>query len=162
MKALKILLNVVIVATLTFIIIGIPTLVYYSKNASYDAKASASMDLPDIPSGEFLVLINNELHKDTLDLWISVFTNDEENIQVIFEDISCYVSTNDTSAIELAKRYQIYLPENQMTIKYENAVLLASKVESGILDVMIFSKEFVDYLNLNVSASNVTQIIVKG
>lgn len=162
MKALKVLLNILIVAVVTFIILGIPTLIYYSKTASYDEKASGSVELPDVPSGEFVVLINNEMHKDTMDLWVAFFTNDEENIKVIFEDISCYVSSNDSNAIELAKRYQIYLPENQMTIKYENGILLASKAESGILDVMIFSKEFVDYLNLNISASNVTQITIKG
>ena len=154
MKKLKYLIDILLISILLFSIIGVPIIVYSLNNKNDDmVKASASIKLPDVPSGEFIILINESMHEDTLDKWEAFFRNDEDNIVVIFEDIKCIYATGDDQA---------YLPENQMEISNINPILLVSKVENRYLDIAIFSKEMADYLELKENIKGVKRILIKG
>ncbi len=108
-----------------------------------DAVSSASIIL-DQPSGNYIILINRELHQDedNLDQWITFFSGGE--ILYIFEDISCSVANADLSGLELAKSFQSKLPENQMQIITEDATLLMSRADEGLYDIIIMSAEFAE------------------
>lgn len=129
-----------------FVIIGVPffSTDYFKELLSPeapDAVSSASIIL-DMPSGKYIVLINSDLHKDNekLDNWLKFFNGEE--IDYIFEDISCSVAKGDTGAMETAKSFQSRLPENQMRIKEEDALILVSRAEAGLFDSVIMSEEF--------------------
>ncbi len=126
-----------------------------------DAVTQASVELPDQPSGDFVVLMNNSLHQDTMDDWAIFFSGDE--LPVIFEDIQCITAYGDVSGQQMAERYQIQLPENQMTLRSEDPTLLASKAEAGYIDTVIFSQEMADAVGLSEDhLRDVTLIRVKG
>ena len=59
-------------------------------------------------------------------------------------DVDCRVAQSDTSAMQLARRYQLRLPENQMQLKAENGLLLISKAEVGLFDAIVMSKEMAE------------------
>ena len=54
------------------------------------------------------------------------------------------MAQSDTSAMQLARRYQLRLPENQMQLKAENGLLLISKAEVGLFDAIVMSKEMAE------------------
>ena len=113
-------------------------------SGSADAVSSASLEIPDQPSGEYIVLIRSDLHAQTLEDWTNFFT--EQPVGVIMEDIHCFVDQSDVSGQEMADRYRLRLPENQMTVMQENGTLLVSKAEAGMIDVAVFSREMADAL----------------
>ncbi len=113
---------------------------------SVDAVASASVKLPDKPSGEFEVLINRRLHKDTLEQWVKFFRDGE--LDVIFDDLNCICAEGDVQGIQLAQRFQAELPENQLRLRTENPTLLISKAENSCIDVVIISKDMADAVRL--------------
>jgi len=118
----------------------------YGKEKEIDAVSSASVKLPDAPSGDFLVLINSDLHRDTLESWKSFFGDEEYD--VIFDDINCIAARGDAAGIQFAKRALALLPENQMSLRTEDPTLLASKAEAGYIDVVIMSREMADAMRL--------------
>ncbi len=163
-KNLKIIFHTIGILISLFLIIGIPLIINWNKifpDSSEDVSSGASAILPDIPSGEYIILINSSLHNENLEKWEAFFSNDEENITVIFEDITVNISSNDKSAIDLGKRYQAYLPENQMTLKYINSTLLVSKVEQGHVDIAIFSKEMAQYLKFDETKLKNDVVVIK-
>lgn len=136
----------IIIASLV-LLLGVP-LVCTGKAGSLfsgdlDAVSSASVIL-DQPSGNYIILINKELHQneDNLNQWITFFSGGE--ILYIFEDISCSVANADVSGLELAKSFQSKLPENQMQIVTEDATLLMSRADKGLYDIIIMSAEFAE------------------
>lgn len=163
MKAVK---HIIVVIAALFVILGIPTLSSVDVSAllsgNPDAVTHASTELPDQPSGEFIVLINNDTQGDYIEEWREFFT--EGDFGVIMSDIGCMTFEGDTTAIQLAERYQARLPENQMTLKSENALLLASKAECGLFDAIVASKEMADAYKLDdiCARDSVTCITVKG
>lgn len=143
----KILKHFGIIAASLVLLLGVP-LVCTGKAGSLfsgdlDAVSSASIIL-DQPSGNYIILINRELHQDedNLDQWITFFSGGE--ILYIFEDISCSVANADLSGLELAKSFQSKLPENQMQIITEDATLLMSRADEGLYDIIIMSAEFAE------------------
>lgn len=165
MKVWKILGHAALVAAALFLLAGLPILTHFSfSGAGQDADAAtgASIELPDQPSGDFMVLVNRTLHPDTIDDWRDFF-NDEEFV-VIFEDVECLVSEGDVTGQQLAERFQAQLPENQMQLRAENATLLASKAEAGRIDIAVFSEEMAEALELSVSDKdeNIAVIRVSG
>ena len=124
-----------------FVTLGIPLLIYSPNlfSRGLDAVSSASLEIPDQPSGEFLVLINKDRHPDTLKEWDDFFS--ERPVSVIMEDISCLVAEGDTGGVEAARRYQARLAANQMRLSGESYSLLVSKAENGLFDVIILSAE---------------------
>lgn len=112
-----------------------------------DAVSSPSVVI-DKPSGNYIVLINTALHKDKkkLDEWIAFFSGEETDI--IFEDIACTVAEGDSKGLEMAKSFQSKLPENQMKIKEEEAILVVSRAEEGKFDILLMSKDFANSYKL--------------
>ena len=108
-----------------------------------DAVSSASVGV-DQPSGAYVVWINRSLHtnEENLLTWQDFFAGEE--IGYLFEDISCVVAGGDMTGIDLAASFQSRLPENQMTVRTEDATLMLSKALEGRFDVLILSKEFYD------------------
>ena len=139
---MKILAHVGIVAAALLVSLCLPAYCYLRGDAGADAVSSASMDLPDQPSGEFVVILNKDRHPLTLDEWTAFFR--EEEVGVIMEDISCLTANGDAAGIQLARRYQARLAENQMKITTENGLLVVSRAENGLYDAVILSKELAD------------------
>ncbi len=129
------------------LIVGVPYCVCFGvfSGGGVDAVSQASIVVPDQPSGEYIVLINTSLHEDTIEDW-KLFFDDE--YAVIFDDINCIAPIGDTGAQQLAERFMLQLPENQMTLKSEDLTLLVSKAECGAIDAAVFSKEAADALKL--------------
>ncbi len=115
-------------------------------NSNPDTVTQASVEIPEQPSGEYLVLINRRLHESALPEWKRFFS--EQEVGVIMEDISCITVLGDTAGQLLAERYQARLAQNQMKLRRENGTLVVSKAEYGSFDVLIFSKEIAEQLNL--------------
>jgi len=91
-------------------------------------------------------------HKKKLDEWIKFFSGEETDI--IFEDIACSVADGDSLGLEMAKSFQSKLPENQMKIKEEEAILTVSRAEEGKFDVLLMSKEFAQSYKLREKNKN--------
>ena len=154
-----------LVLVLLGFLVGLPcathTEIFHGKNNT-DAVSGATMKLPEQPSGEFVILINESLHRDTLSDWKRFFSG--KDMPVIFDDISCLTAEGDLTGILLAERMQAQLPENQMRLRSEDPTLLVSKAEAGLIDVAIFSKEMADALKLRAPGQmeGVAVITVKG
>lgn len=148
MKALRVLIHLLVSLTAAFAVVGIPALVLLPLPGANgtDAVSSASIQLPEKPSGEFVVLLNRSLHEDSLAEWTAFFRDGELN--VIFDDIQCIVASADTAALQMAERFQAQLPENQMRLRTEDATLLVSKADNHCIDAAVFSKEMADSLRL--------------
>ena len=163
MKAVK---HIAVILTALFVTLGIPTLYYLGTGAlaigGADAVTGASLELPDQPSGQFVVLVNREKHPDTLELWTDFFT--DRPTDVIMEDLSCMTARGDAAGLQLAERYQARLAEHQMSIRQENPVLLVSRAEQGLFDVVILSQEMADAYQFRTGSerNGVTVIPVKG
>lgn len=140
---MKILRHILAVSAALFLTLGVPTLCYVDVPAllsgNVDVMTHASTYLPDAPSGEFYVLMNESTQRGFTDQWVEFFT--EGDVEVIMSDISCMVVQGDIAAQQLAERFRARLPENQMTITRENGLLLASRVEDGIFDAVVISSE---------------------
>lgn len=108
-----------------------------------DAVSSPTVVI-DQPSGSYVVAINPALHTDSekTETWKRFFHGDE--IDYIFEDLSCVTATADPAGFEMAKSFQSRLPENQMKLRTEDAALMLSKASYGRFDVIVMSKEFYD------------------
>ena len=131
-----------IIAAGLFLCLVLPGLRYLPAAGTADAVSSASMVVPDQPTGEFVVVLNRERHAATLDQWSDFFL--EQPVDVIMEDVSCATVSGDPTGLQLAQRYQARLAENQMQLTGENGTLVVSKAEHGIFDAIILSKEAAD------------------
>ncbi|MBQ8151621.1 MAG: hypothetical protein IJ070_02520 [Firmicutes bacterium] len=143
--------HVVVCVLALFVILGVPTLKYVDLSAAFsggtDAVTQATGEIPDAPSGEFIVLINEEKHGDTLDQWETFFSGGDAG--VILEDIDCMVVNYDATGIQLAERFQQRLPANQMTVKKQDGTLLVSKTQEKAFDIVILSKEIGDVYSID-------------
>lgn len=163
MKALKHILCIAVGLLVFFVMPGLlfgdlPALV----SGGPDAVSGASMEIPDTPSGEYVVLINRDRHSLTMEDWRAFF--EERPVGVIMEDISCLLVQGDASGKQLAERYLARLAANQMTLKEENSLLVVSRAENGQFDVVILSKEMADAVDFSAacSASFTETVEVKG
>ncbi len=130
-----------VILTALFVTLGIPALFYAdaASSAGTDGMSGASLELPEQPSGQFVVLLNRDRHPETVESWTAFFS--EEPVDVIMEDISCLTTKGDETGQQLAERYQARLAENQMSIRREDPVLTASRAENGLFDVIVLSAE---------------------
>lgn len=132
------------------IIIGIPMLMFtnviFGDSNKTDVVSSATTVISDDISGEYIVLINESLHKkaDSTADWKKFFSGESP---VIFDDINCLVADSDIKGIEFAQVCRSRLPENQMKLNYINGLLLVSKAEYEKIDTVIMSKEFAENFN---------------
>ncbi|MBQ9680544.1 MAG: hypothetical protein IJV48_07680 [Ruminococcus sp.] len=117
-----------------------------SIGAQVDAVTKATGDIvyADDIDGSFTVLINKDMHKDAEALaeWITFFSGGE--VGVIFEDVTCYVASNDPSGLEAAESFQSRLPENQLMIKTVPSGMLVDKAAHGVFDVIVLSDPIAD------------------
>ncbi len=163
---MKILKHILVVLAALFLALGVPTLCYVDVPAllsgNADAVTHASTYLPDTPSGEYIVLVNEKTQAGYVDQWREFFT--EGDAGVIMSDISCMVIEGDVTAKQLAERFQARLPENQMTISQENGLLLASRAESGVFDSIVVSAEMAESYKMQdiFARDGVVCINVKG
>lgn len=163
MKAAKLLFHIFISLTAAFLLVGLPTgfVLYNTREEAPDAVSGASIDMPDRPSGDYVLLLNRSLHEETFDDWAAFFRDGELN--VIFDDINCIAAQSDVDALKMADRLIAQLPENQMKLRTENPTLLVSKAENGCIDAAIFSKEMADAMKLRTDPDdNIACIIIKG
>jgi hypothetical protein len=117
----------------------------------------------DQPSGDYIVLINQNLHtnRDNLYTWVQFFSGQE--ISYLFEDISCSVAAGDSGALTMAQSFQSRLPEKQMSVQTENATLLLSRADCGKYDIIILSSEFAERYDLTtIDGAAVTMIEITG
>lgn len=138
--ALRLIALVLIITILYFALVSAG---YIAPLGSADAVSSATTisSMDDI-NGEYVVLINRNRHKSTLEKWIKFFKGDDAGF--IMEDIICATASNDTAGIETAETYRSRLPQNQMTVKSEVGVLVVSKAKNDIFDVLILSEKAAD------------------
>ncbi len=115
---------------------------------SADAVSSATVEVPEQPSGAFYILLNREKHAASLADWSSFFTG-EGDLPIIFEDLDCLTAAGDEAGRQLAERYMALLPENQMRLRREDATLLVSKIEAGRFDAAVLSAEWAGALKLS-------------
>lgn len=149
MKVLHAVKHIGIILIGAFLILGLPFLCTdYCRSlvngaGSVDATSSASLVI-DKPSGNYVILINRDYHKnkENLALWEQFFRGEE--VSFIFEDIACSTAKGDAGGAEMARSFQSRLPENQMSIRAEDATLLMSRADHGKFDIIILSKEFAD------------------
>lgn len=148
---MRILKHILIVVVSLLVLVGLPlfqtgVLTRLLTGQDPDALTAATVTLEQ-PSGAYVVLINKENHKDTenLAVWKKFFSGQE--IDYIFEDISCVVADSDAAGLELARSFQSRLPENQMLLRTEDTTMMLSKAKYGRFDVMFLSKEIYDAHN---------------
>ena len=123
-----------------------------------DAVSGASMDLPNQPSGEYVVILNRGRHPLTLDQWAAFFR--EEPVDVIMEDLSCLAAASDPTGVQLAQRYMVRLAEHQMTLKTENSLLVVSRAENGLYDVIVLSREMADALDFSAVYARADALVI--
>ena len=144
---MKVIRHIVIIIVALLMILGIPftRTSYFAqlRSGNPDAAATASVII-DQPSGEYVVLINEDLHTnaDNLAIWKDFFAGKE--IPFLFEDIVCTVGSIDGGGLGMAQSYQSRLPENQMKIRQEDITLMLSKAEYKRFDIIVMSKEFAE------------------
>lgn len=158
--------HVIIIVSVLFLAIGIPVICNAGNirrliSGDTDAVSSATVDMPERPSGEYYVLINKELHADTMDEWEAFFSGEETDL--IFEDIESTSAETDINGLKFADYCKMRLPENQMSIKTENPMLAMSKLQWGKCDIFIISEEAAESYHLEtVDDSVMKKIKVKG
>ncbi|MBR6873415.1 MAG: hypothetical protein IKN17_07940 [Ruminococcus sp.] len=158
--------HIVSVTFSLFLMLGLPFITSDSFerliSPDPDAVTSASV-ITDAPSGEFIVFINRSSHpnKDNLAKWHDFFSGQE--VSFILEDITCCTAASDPLGKKLAENYRSRLPENQMTLRTEDAVLMLSKADHGKFDVIVMSAEAAEaYGGESVSSGDVDVIRIKG
>ena len=158
--------HIVVCVVALFVLLGLPAMYYGGhggfSGAGTDATTGASAELPDRPSGDFVVLMDRAKHPDTLEAWTDFFS--DRPTEVIMEDLSCLTLRGDPSGTRLAERYRARLAENQMTIRREDPTLVASRADRGLFDVIVLSKEMADAYQFEstLDDSRVAVISVKG
>ncbi|MBQ4466118.1 MAG: hypothetical protein II916_09175 [Oscillospiraceae bacterium] len=147
MKPVRIIAHVLTDAAVIAAALGIPVLLSDQGRSiltGTDAVSSASVVI-DAPSGEFLVLLNPELHpnEENLTFWTDFFSG--KDVTFCFEDISCMVARNDTAALDMAQSYASRLSEHQMTVRQEDITLMLSRADHGKFDVIVLSREMAEH-----------------
>ena len=131
------------------ILLGIPALLcvdFRAVGSGADAVSSASVNMPDVPSGEFVIYLSKENHSDSLNQWAAFFR--EEDYGILLEDVHCLVANGDAAAIQLAERYQGRLVKDQMAVREDDGILVASRLAHGICDMVVASREMAEAIGL--------------
>ena len=160
---MKVLRHIVVSTMMLAALLGVPA-GFIAFNGGFpsgtDAISSATVVI-DQPTGAYVVMINSTYHKNTdnLSTWEKFFRGEE--IDFLFEDISCMVGNSDAGGTEQAKSFQSRLPENQMSLRTEDMTLLVSKLTAGRFDVVIMSEEVYYAYHMDELLSD-DVIVIKG
>ena len=105
---------------------------------------SSATTIVESPSGHYTVLINRDLHTnaEVLGHWRDFFEG--KDVPLIMEDVHCFVLDGDTSGIGMATSYSSRLPANQMKLRVQDPVLVLSKVQAGVFDMLVASDEYLE------------------
>ena len=143
---MKLLRHIVIVAAALAVCLVLPGFLYADRagllSGEMDVTSGATMEIPDQPSGEYVVILHRGKHAAALEQWEDFFL--ERPVDVIMEDISCLTANGDAAGLQLAQRYQARLAKNQMKLTTENGLLVVSRAENGLYDAVILSREMAD------------------
>ena len=157
---MKVVRHILIVAGALFLILGIPVWKsgWLARAVSGVDAVSSATTILEQPSGNYMIYLNEARHPDaeTRAAWVDFFNGEE--IGILFEDLQCVVAEGDAAGIAMAESFQSRLPENQMTIRQEEATLMLSKAEHGRYDVMVLSQEMAEALaagTLETGAENI-------
>jgi len=147
MKIIRIIKHIGIVLAGLILVLGVPLWCtgYISSLFSEDPDAVSSASvISDQPSGNYVIMINKTMHpdKDKLDDWIRFFSGGD--VLYIFEDICACAASGDSGGIEMAWSFRSRLPENQMKVVIDDPVLIMSRADRGLYDIIIMSQEFAD------------------
>ena len=148
MRHNNVFVHIAIVVLGILMIIGIPFCAtdYFKNmiNGEGEEATSSATVVVDMPSGEYVVLINKDKHPDDnkLSSWVSFFKGEE--VSYIMEDINCMAAEADEGALKTADSYISRLAENQMSLRVEESTFMLSKIRYNIFDTVIMSKEFYD------------------
>ena len=164
MKKIRVTEHILLCVFCLFLMVGLPFLTSdkFQSMTNADAVSSASLIL-DQPSGQYYIFINKKVHTDqeNLEKWKSYLTGGD--VAYIFEDITCLVAEGDVGASDMADSFKSRLPENQMTIRKENSIMVLSMMEQEQFDILIMSKEFADsYQAVLPDDSNVVTLQITG
>lgn len=138
--------HIVCIAALALVLIGVPVALY-ANPAVFTAETpdaiSSATTIQEAPSGHFTIYINERMHakKDVLADWETFFRG--EDAPLIMEDITCIALAADPAGVDMAKSLQSRLPENQMKLRTEEAMIALSKAEAGVFDCLVMSDEAV-------------------
>lgn len=161
---MKILRHTITVLLVLLLLAGVPVYAtgYVQKMLSDKDTVSSATTIIEQPSGAYVVLINRDKHPsaENLAVWESFFSGEE--IDYLFEDITCLVALEDSVGLELAASMQSRLPENQMKIEQEEAFIMLSKIDYGRYDVMLFSRDFYDLLGMDSSFLSDTDDLIEA
>ena len=150
-RSVRLLKHIAFIAAGLLLFLVLPGFLFGNAKAllgsGVDAASSASMVITDQPSGEYVVVLNKDRHPLSLSDWEAFFS--EQPVGVIMEDISCMVMTQDPSGIQLAQRYLARLAQNQMELTEENSLLVVSRGENGLYDVIVVSLEMADAMDFS-------------
>ena len=155
----RLILHIAVAAGALLLLLGIPAVAFGVPQAllAPDAVSGATMDLPDQPGGNFVVLLNTALHPGTAEDWTVFFAGGETD--VIMDDVACMSAQGDAAGLQLAERFQARLAEHQMEIRQVNPTLLASRAEEGVFDTVILSAEMAEALRLRLDNCPETAVI---
>ncbi len=147
---MRILHHTAVVVLALLLIVGVPVYKtgYIQEHLSHEDSVSSPTTILEQPSGAYVVLINRDRHQnaENLAVWESFFRGEE--IDYLFEDITCSVAKDDAVGLELARSMQSRLPENQMKVKPEETIIMFSKIDCGHYDVVLLSREFYDFCDI--------------
>lgn len=170
MKFTQVLKHIAVILGGIILLLGVPLVCtgYVSAliSGGFDVVSGASVVL-DEPSGEFVILINKDIHNDqsALDDWVRFFSHDAEEgeLIIIFEDIACSVPGADAAGVEMAESLRSQLPENQMKLEKEDATLIMSRADRGWFDMILMSREFAEAYHAETAYTDSVEVIeIKG
>ena len=146
------------------VILGVPTVLYKDfvfGGFGIDALSGATIELPDAPSGNFIIQMKvKDKYFTSAKEWENFFN--ERDYDVLMEDVNCLVAIGDESAYKLAERYMARLAVNQMKIRRENVMLTVSKAENRLIDILIMSEEYAEAYKLRLETEGIKTIKVEG
>lgn len=155
-------IHFIVTALIIALTIGLPSAIYFKifTPADEEAETGATYILPEKPSGEFVIMINEKRHPTSIDVWDDFFS--ERDYDPLSDKISCLTVSGDALGAELADRYSKRLFVKQMSIREENVILVLSKAELGLIDAVIMSADIADVYNLKTDVDGLRYVRVKG
>ena len=160
---LKILKHIGFVLLTLFLFVGIPLLVQRDnliKLGTVDATAGGSIDLSEYESsGSFVILINETSFSDRLKTRLVSYFDGSDRDSSIFitkkdiltgdEKIKLTVINGDSAGITMGQYYQGAIANGAaITLDSETGILVVSKAEKGMLDLVVMSEAMAEAFSL--------------
>ena len=144
--------HIIVVAAALLLLLGLPLAVL--RNTAQQS---------DGGSGEFVVLINRELHPDDKEIGkLEKLFADGQADGLDTDGIKFAVSPEDAAGLAFAER--LLKPDDTAALTGDDTALMLSKAENGLFDVIVMSKELADSSKAETVAkkTNAEMLCVKG